>query len=301
MVATVKELLRRTEAGLIGAGTIGAGAGAERNEARRESLLMVAHLLRLNPSELLPRGDKPVGLGSVDTISEWVERRRSGEPLQYITGEVEFRGLRFLTTPDVLIPRPETEHVVEEALNSLRGRGENKGPHVLDLCSGSGCIGISSAAGIPGARVMATEISEEACETARKNAVINKVGERFECLCGDMFEPLKGRGLEGGFDLIAANPPYIETAYIEGLQTEVRDFEPRLALDGGGDGLKFIRRVVEHAPKFLKTGGTLVMEFGYGQARDVETLAQSSGSFESIKITEDLSGIERVLTAVRTG
>ena len=322
MVATVREILKKTEADLAGA-RAGAGAGAsagrgsaavaQRNEARREALLMVSHLLRISPSELLPGGDKPVELGSMDTLSEWVERRRIGEPLQYITGEVEFRGLGFIATPDVLIPRPETEHVVEEALKALKGCGGSAaGPYVLDLCSGSGCIGISIAVEVPGAEVLATDFSVAACETARKNAKRNNVGERFECLCGDMYEPIRlykrgqglykrGRGpegsLEGSFDLIVANPPYIETAYIDGLQTEVRDFEPRMALDGGSDGLEFIRRVVQGAPKFLKPGGTFVMEFGYGQGRDVEALAESTKKFKSIEITEDLSGIERVLTA----
>ncbi|MDH4226380.1 MAG: peptide chain release factor N(5)-glutamine methyltransferase [Deltaproteobacteria bacterium] len=287
---TVFELLKWTEDSL---------KLAEVEEWQREALLMVASALSLRPADVKAYGSRPVHPGCKAIIGEWVRRRKYKEPLQYIIGETEFMGRDFMVGPGVLIPRPETEILVGEALAMLKAKGVSSSPFVLDICSGSGCIAVSVAVEFPDVKVIATDISPDAVETTVKNALLNGVYENIECLEGDLFEPLREQNLEGRFDLILANPPYVASNVISTLEEEVKDFEPRLALDGGTDGLDVIRRLVQGAATYLKPGCALIMEVGYDQVRGVEGIIRESGAYDNIVVKKDYSGIERVVMAFK--
>jgi release factor glutamine methyltransferase len=244
-----------------------------------------------------------------------VARRAAGEPPQYITGRTEFMGLDIKVTPATLIPRPETEQLVEEVVELVTGKG-NGGAEVriLDLCTGSGCIAVAVADGLLLATITATDLSEEALEVAKENAEHNGVAERIEFLQGDLFKALErdastghSSGFSSGFnsndyfDFILSNPPYIASGELNDLQPEVAEHEPRSALDGGPDGLDAIRRIVKEAPKYLKPGGRLIMEIGFGEAEAVKELLKSSGRYADFEIKEDLNGIERMVVAITGG
>ncbi|MEE9615176.1 MAG: peptide chain release factor N(5)-glutamine methyltransferase [Thermodesulfobacteriota bacterium] len=290
MAGTIWDAISRTEDRLKENGISG---------ARREALLMLSQILGTKPSQIIQIRAMPFGESNRKTLEGWVERRLKREPLQYIIGETEFRGVGFMVGPAVLIPRPETEHLVEESVNALKPGPEK--PMVLDLCTGSGCVSVCIAMEVPRALVLATDNSPDAIETTVKNALVNDVIERVECLEGDLFDAVKDLPLEGKFDLIVANPPYIKSADIGELEPEVSDYEPRAALDGGEDGLEFIKRIIEGAPRYMKPGGTLIFEVGYDQAEEVEGLLEESEEFESVDIIKDYSGIERVVKARKIG
>jgi release factor glutamine methyltransferase len=237
-------------------------------------------------------------------IRRLLKRRAKGEPVQYIIGSVEFLGLKIHVGKGVLIPRPETELLAQEAIRQLRrqetgDRIQNNSPFticpslkILDLCTGSGCLALALAREFPGSEVWATDISKTAIRYAKKNAVANRLTNvRF--LQGSLFETLNRHPV---FDLIISNPPYIRTGEIGGLQREIRDWEPAEALDGGEDGLNFYRRIFSGAGKYLKEGGGLVLELGYDQAGDVSIIAQEAG-FKNISIIKDYAGIGRILKA----
>jgi len=263
-------------------------------EAEREALFMLAHLEGAGPSELLARLDEPLDVGCIEVLDGWVERRARHEPLQYILGSTEFWSLEFRVTPDVLIPRPETELLVEEGIRFLR---DHTGGLVLDLCTGSGCVAVSIARELPEASVLATDVSAAALDIARENARSNDVAERIVFLEGDLFAALEGRGLDASFDLIVSNPPYIASSDVDVLQPEVSLYEPRSALDGGEDGLSFIRRIVEDAPRFLRPGGLLLVEIGNGQAEDVGRLMEGVEGLDGFEVRKDYSGADRVVAA----
>lgn len=211
-----------------------------------------------------------------------LERRGTHVPLQYITGEQEFMGIPFLVNDKVLIPRQDTEILVEEAMKAVK-----EGEEVLDVCTGSGCIIVSLLKLVPGTRGTACDISEEALEVARENAGRQKVSVRF-CQ-GDLFEPITGK-----FDVIVSNPPYIPTAEIEKLMEEVRLFEPVTALDGREDGLCFYRRLAAESPEYLKPGGWLMVEIGCDQGEQVSELFREAG-FCKVIVKKDLAGLDRVV------
>ena len=213
-----------------------------------------------------------------------IERRAAHTPLQQITGEQEFMGFSFRVSEAVLIPRQDTEILVEEAVKKIR-----PGMRVLDLCTGSGCIAISLKKLCPGIRAEASDLSKEALEIAREN------GRRLEAPVlwhqGDLFEKL-----QGSYDVIVSNPPYIPTAQIETLSEEVRLHEPRLALDGKEDGLYFYREIAGKAKEYLKPGGWLLLEIGWDQAEAAEELLRESG-YAGIRVKKDLAGLDRVVLA----
>jgi release factor glutamine methyltransferase len=231
---------------------------------------------------------------------ELIKKRAERIPLQHITGVQEFMGYTFKVNPHVLIPRQDTETLVTEAaktiqdtpreklsfLEKLRGGREWD---VLDLCCGSGAVGISIAKICSNVKVTASDISEEAVATARENAENLRVKMKF--VTGDMFEPVKGRK----FDMIVSNPPYIRTKMIAILQEEVKDHEPRNALDGGLDGLNFYRIIVEKAADYLKPGGFLLMEIGHDQGEDLRKMLKDSGKYTPAEIIKDLPGRDRVV------
>ncbi len=222
-------------------------------------------------------------------LERLVSERERRVPLAYLGGMQEFYGLTFEVTPAVLIPRPETELLVELAIRHLSGR---PGPLIVDAGSGSGCIGISAAVHLPHARGVGVDLSEVALAIARKNAVRNGVADRVTYVRGDMLDPIAG----GSVDLVVSNPPYIPTAELPGLQPEVRDYEPRMALDGGEDGFDFHRRLLTQAKRVLKPRGIIGIEVADGQALRLASLFHQAG-FAEVNIHRDLAGIERVVEA----
>lgn len=219
-----------------------------------------------------------------EAYGKLLEKRCTRIPLQYLTGEQEFMGLTFSVNPHVLVPRQDTETLVEQAEKQL-----SPGKRVLDLCTGSGCILISLLARVPGVSGLGTDISEEALATAERNADRLGVADRAQWARGDLFAPVEGR-----FDVIVSNPPYISREDIDGLMPEVADFEPRGALDGGDDGLDFYRRITSEASEYLEAGGRLFLEIGCDQARDVTALMEKAG-FVHVATVRDLSGLDRVV------
>ncbi len=266
-------------------------------EPRREALFMLSHLMGVKPAELLRRFTHRVNGSKVDVLQEWIERRARHEPLQYILGETEFWGLSFMVDPSVLIPRPETEHLVEEAIRLLRTMQPGQELLVCDLCTGCGCIAISIAKEVPSARLIATDISPQALHIAFKNAELNRVEDRIRFIEGDLFTPLSG--YKEAFCLITSNPPYVRRDELNGLQPEVRLYEPHIALDGGSEGLSFISTIVEQAPYYLKQGGHLILEIGHGQKEKVLEMFERSDEFTDVRVRKDYSGTDRVITARR--
>lgn len=224
-------------------------------------------------------------------------RRAEGEPLQYILGTQEFRGLDIGVRPGVLIPRPETELVIEEVHSVFSA---NDGLRVADVGTGSGCLSIALAVEFLDAKIFATDCSELALDVAQSNACRHSVQDRIKFVCGDLLAPLKlFSELHEGLSVIVANPPYIPTKDLGILQREVRDFEPHLALDGGADGLAFYRRILHEALLFLSPGGYLVMEMGEGQAAQICQEAERLSTWCIQNIRLDDAGIDRVLTLQR--
>ena len=219
-------------------------------------------------------------------------RRAARRPLQYLTGMQEFWSLTFRVTPAVLIPRPETEGLVEAflRLNNVPD------PVVLDIGTGSGCLAVAVAREVPGARVLAGDVSEEALCVARDNAAAHGVAARIVFRRGDLFAPFRGApGLEGAVDFILSNPPYVGDAQFAGLMPEVRDHEPRAALVAGPDALAVHRRLARECLEFLKPGGHLIAEMGLGQEAGLRTLYGRQPRLEVVAVRPDLAGIPRVL------
>jgi len=229
-------------------------------------------------------------------IRRLTTRRAKGEPVQYIVGHVEFCGLKIAVGKGVLIPRPETELLVEEAAKTLNSCNPDLPADILDLCTGSGCIALALAREFPGATVIGTDISAKALHYARKNASSNDI-TNVTFRKASLFGPIrKGEA----FDLITANPPYIIHSEISELQREVKDWEPVDALDGGNDGLDFYRAILSKEGPYLKPNGSLILELGYGQASAVAEISSRNG-FDVVSIIRDLAGIERILKAVPSG
>ena len=231
--------------------------------------------------------------GFEETVRGMIRRRLQGEPIAYITGEWEFYGLPINVNSDVLIPRVDTEVLAERAIELLRGRIGN--PRVLDLCCGSGCIGLAIAANVPACRVILADKSLKALSVSRSNVLRNNLTRNVTCVESDATKapPM----LLGRFDMIVCNPPYIPTGDLAGLDPAVRDYEPVLALDGGRDGLDFYRNITVKWRDVLKERGCLMFECGVGQARYVREIMIKCG-FKGVEIFKDTLGIERVVAGV---
>lgn len=223
-----------------------------------------------------------------------VEKRKTKMPIQYIVNYQQFMDLDFYVDPGVLIPRGDTEILVEEVINIYREEKKDQAVNVLDIGTGSGAITISLAKYIDLSQLYSIDISEKALEIARRNAESNGVNDRIQFLHGSMFEPIEGKGLEKGFDYIVSNPPYIPTKDVLELEDQVKEFEPKLALDGGADGLDFYRHIARNAPRFLKEGSWLVFEIGYNQGEDLVGIMGENG-FKNISVIKDLAGLDRVV------
>ena len=228
-----------------------------------------------------------------EKLAALVERRLAGEPVAYLIGEWEFYGLTLDVTPDVLIPRMDTEVLAERAILLARAAGE--GARVLDLCAGSGCVGLAVAANVPTCRVVLADVSEAALKICKGNVRRNELNARVTCVQADALQ--KPDAALWDFDVIACNPPYIPTGDLAGLDVSVRDYEPRSALDGGADGLDFYRAIAAQWGSALRLGGSLLFEVGINQAMDVAALLEGSG-FEDIQSTQDTQGIPRVVEGV---
>ena len=271
-------------------------SGAGVPEARTEAEFILMHVLGAKRHELFLDAMRELTADEEKGLEEIVRRRIAREPSQYIFGEAWFRGLELKVTKDVLIPRPETELLVDEA---VKVAGQLKGEiRLIDLCTGSGCIAVAAAREIPGSIVYASDISPAALEVARENAHRAGVADRVQFFQGDLFGALSSE-LRGQVNMVLSNPPYIAEAEIKTLEPEVKDFEPLWALSGGPDGLDFIKKIINEAWGFLVPGGVLLMEMGYGQANAVKGLAESSGAYENIEIIKDYGKIERILKAGR--
>lgn len=263
------------------------------DDARLEAELLLAHVLGLKRLDLYLQFERPLEPAEVDDYREATRRRATREPLQYITGEVEFRELVLAVDPRVLIPRPETEVLVGEVLRWAAERGLTEGA-ALDLGTGSGAIALSLVGEGPFARVVATDASAAALEVAAANAERAGAGGALELRHGSLFDPIGG-GEE--FDLIVTNPPYVADPERATLAPEVRDHEPGEALFAGPDGLAVIREIAAGAPPHLAPGGLLALEVGLGQAEAVAALLRERG-FGEPRIARDLSGRERMVLAV---
>jgi len=240
-------------------------------DSLREAQLILSFLLNISPSALF-LAEKPLSFSQKEKLEEIIQERLSGRPLQYVLGETEFMSLPFKVTPAVLIPRGDTERVVEAAIDLLK---ENPSPCAADICCGSGAIGISLAHYLPKSKCWATDISAAALAVAAENAAQNGVKERISFLEGDLFAPLREEGIKD-LDLVISNPPYIAEAEMPFLQEEVKR-EPYIALVGGKDGLDFYRRIANEAAEFLAPNGVLILETGYDQEESVGELLSSAG------------------------
>lgn len=254
--------------------------------ARLEAEWLLCSALGLDRVGLYLQYDKPLNNSELVAYRALVARRAKREPLQHILGSQEFCGLDYDVSPDVLIPRHDTEVLVAEAV-----RRQPDARAVLDIGTGSGCIAVSLQKLLSKAVVTATDVSDAALAVARRNA--DKHGAPVEFLHGSLFAPVAGRS----FDLIVSNPPYIPTAVIATLDQEVREYDPVTALDGGTDGLDIYRIMIPDAAQYLNSGGWLVVEIGIGQALDVARIFRQSGSYDVPAIVSDHGGIERVIAA----
>lgn len=319
---TVREILSLGEKRLIESGI---------EDAARDSKSLYCYLIGIPVGKLFMEYQYRLQDLLCEQYFDLVDRRAAGEPLQYIVGSQEFMGIEFRVDPRVLIPRMDTETLVENALSIIRdGRlvdegarvvGERGAWNVLDLCTGSGAIGISIAKLAEVAvhtgdsqlsrrdeklneektkqlaksiKVTLTDISEGALDVARENARLNGVEGNVKAVCGDLFSPFKKLFKKQKFDMIVSNPPYIESKAIDSLQREIRDHEPMVALDGGADGLDFYRRIASEAPDYLEDGGVILLEIGDTQGQAVKALLGDAG-FTHTRVICDLAGRDRVV------
>jgi release factor glutamine methyltransferase len=266
-------------------------AGVE--NSRREADWLLAHALRLTSTQLVTDTDRMLDPAQALKAWSFIERRAAREPLQYILGTQEFQGLEIAVTPDVLIPRLETELLVEEAALTVVGRAR---PLIADVGTGSGCIAIALAKACPSATIYGSDISWPALALARRNAAEHNVAGQVKFVRADLLNPFAVA--QSIFDTIVSNPPYIPDGDINALQPEVSRYEPRLALAAGIDGLIYYRRLLSEAPPLLKPGGHLVMELGYGQSTAVRKLAEKT-RLSILRCRKDDAGIERVLILQR--
>ncbi len=265
---------------------------------RQEADFLVSHAAKLTRLQLYLDLGSAVSARVYKRVKDLLVQRAQGIPLQYLVGTQQFWGLEFIVTPDVLIPRPETENLVEEVIRLANNIGQKTQEcTILDIGTGCGCIAVALSKAIPHARILATDISAKALTIARRNAKRLGVGERIGFLKGDLFKPLKKHSV-GKVDMIVSNPPYVASGELQTLAPEVKDHEPRIALDGGSDGLDLCKRILREAPDYLDRGGTLAMEIGYRQARPlrawIHRQSASGGLPWEVRFKHDLAGIERV-------
>lgn len=264
---------------------------------RLNAELLLSHVLDMKRIELYTQFDKPLSKKQLDELHGLVRRAGQNEPIAYLVGKTEFYSLQLNVAPDCMIPRPETELLVERAIEFLRKR--TGGQFVCDLCTGCGCIAVAIAKNYPAAHILATDISDAALAVAAQNLEKYELQGRIQLRCGDLFDPIMPQLDVSKFDLIVCNPPYVSAAEYEKLDKNIKDYEPKSALFAGEDGLDIYRRIAEKVDQFLKPDAALMLEIGYGQGQAVRELLDQTGVFGEIKIERDFSDNDRVVTATK--
>jgi release factor glutamine methyltransferase len=291
MSLEIKEILKVAEARLT-------EAGCEEGKTDAEALLRF--LMKFDRTSLFMNWSTILNEKSCDAYFDLVDQRAARKPLQYIVGTQEFMGFSFAVDERVLIPRQDTETLAEAVLAYLRGaRRPSNGWRGLDLCTGSGALAVSLCRQWRDLRMTATDVSEGALDAARQNAAAAGVGRRIQFVRSDLFAALRSGFGGRKYHFIVSNPPYVRSGEIPDLQPEIRDHEPRAALDGGPDGLNFYKRMASQAHVYLKKEGVVFLEIGWDQAEAVSRLLARTGKYESPDILRDLAGRDRVLAARR--
>lgn len=288
-VYTIAELIKK------GIETLGEG---EFNAPLLDSQLLLCYVLNVDKIYTYTHKDEKVDSHSVDKFLKLIEKRKSGYPIQYILGKQEFMGLDFYVKEGVLVPRPDTEILVEYIIDLVKNKhfGDKDHIKIVDIGTGSGAITLSLAHYLKNAQVYSVDISNTALQVAAENSKRLGLEPKVTFLKGDLFEPLDELKLHKSIDIIVSNPPYIPTRDIAGLQKEVAEYEPKLALDGGEDGLDFYRRIVDECHKYLSDNGVLAMEIGYDQGPAVKKLLEDKKNRPCcIEIIKDLAGHDRVV------
>ncbi len=270
---------------------------------RLSAEMLLSHVVGLKRIELYTQFDKPVTKQQLDKLHNLTERAGRHEPIAYLTGKTEFYCLELQVSPDCVIPRPETELLVERAIEFLRAHTGRQ--LVCDLCTGNGCIAIALARNYPDASIIATDISDSALAIAAKNIEKHQVKDRIKLLCGDLFDPLVPQldveklvlDSDRGFDLIVCNPPYVSAPEFEKLDRNIKDYEPKLALFAGADGLDVYRRIAEKVDQFLKPNAALMLEIGYAQGQAVRELLEKANCFAETTIEKDHHNNDRIAIA----
>ncbi len=271
------------------------------DQPRLSAELLLAHILRCPRIKLYTDYERPLTEAELASYRQLVQRATEEEPIAYLTGKAHFFNLEFTVTRDVLIPRPDTETLLENVLQLVRHQPGLESPRVLDLCTGSGCIACAVAAHWKSCTVVATEISPAAVAVAQGNVERQGLGGRVTILQGDLFAPLAGTVDARPFDLILSNPPYIPTEQIAKLDRSVREYEPMQALDGGADGLNFHRRILAEAPSRLVPGGHVFLEIAFDQGERAMELIKQHEAYHEPRVFKDFGGRDRVLTATKRG
>jgi release factor glutamine methyltransferase len=262
--------------------------------------LLLAHVLNIPRIKLYTDYERILEDAPLAEFRALVQRAAEHEPIAYLTGRAHFFGLEFEVTRDVLIPRPDTELIVENVLQLVRHQAGMESPRILDLCTGSGCIAAAIAYHLKTAVVTAIDLSEKAAEVAKRNVERLGLSDRVTVEVGDLYEPLSRMVDARPFDLIVSNPPYVATADLERLDRNVREYEPISALDGGIDGLVISRRILEGAAERLNPGGRIYIEIAFNQADAAKEAASKHPELENVMVLRDLAGNDRVLTAIRS-
>jgi release factor glutamine methyltransferase len=281
-MSSIAESLSRSESVLAQSGVV---------EPGREAVSLVMLATSRDRTFIYAHPEYELATGEAARLDSLLERRAAREPLQYISGVQEFFRLEFEVNPDVLIPRPETEMVVEHAIEFLN---RLEAPRFCEIGVGSGCISVSILFNLTECEALGTDVSNAALQTAARNATKHKVADRLRLTASDVFDALPPET----FDMIVSNPPYIPLTDVDALQDEVRRFEPHIALTDGGDGLSIVRRIVAGAPAFLRPGGALLMEIGFDQSSQVRELFDAD-KWSPAVLFPDLQGIPRVVFAER--
>lgn len=268
------------------------GAGIE--ESKVDAELLLCYMLNLDKSGLFMIWSKNLDDDQCDRYFALVDQRSTRKPLQHITGKQAFMGMEFIARENVLIPRPETELLVEEVIKYVESTG--KKCSILDLCCGSGIIGISLDKLLKGAKVTCSDLSGDAVKLTEDNAKALK--SSVNVLRGDLFQPFKGRLGNKKFDIIVSNPPYIESMVIDTLEPEVAAYEPRLALDGGASGLEIYKKIAAEAGEHLKKKGALFLEIGHNQGPALKEILEGTGIFAEVEVMKDYNGFDRMVKAV---
>jgi release factor glutamine methyltransferase len=263
---------------------------------RTNAELLLEAVLSIPKVELYLNRDRVLNSSESEKYNLFIQERISGKPLQYIIGSAEFFGMEFKVNEHVLIPRPETETLVEIVVERLKNRPS---PKIIDIGTGSGAIAVSLAKNIENSTIFATDISADALRVARENAKKNQVEDQIEFIHGDLFEPLKNKNLEDKIDCVVSNPPYVSPEEFDRLPKEVKEYEPIVALKTDQEGTMFHRRIIGNSLDFLSKGGILVMEIGQGQAERVAGIFREYPHFQDIEIKKDLGGIDRVAVACK--